>query len=140
MFEKRIQNNPPVKIEIFENWGKTQIIPVISSSPKTLDELKRLIKVASEEKLRVRCAGTGHSWAPIFSDRNNLLIYMNEMESDYDGGSRIRKSTVSSMLSVIFKEMVYYLFSACIRFGIPFYNFDSSITEEPLVVKMYICC
>ncbi|XP_076099587.1 L-gulonolactone oxidase-like [Mytilus galloprovincialis] len=91
-FKKAIENNPPVWIETFRNWGQTQTIPVIASVPMTLDQLKRLLKVASEEKLSVRCAGSGHSWSPIFSDRNNVLIYMENIKSDYEDGSRIRIS------------------------------------------------
>lgn len=94
-FRKNIENKPPVWIQKFTNWGETQSIPVIASSPTSLEELRRLIKAASDEKLRVRCAGTGHSWAPIFSDRNNLLIYMENIRSEYKGCSGIRISPVS---------------------------------------------
>ncbi|CAG2205959.1 unnamed protein product [Mytilus edulis] len=104
-FKKAIENNPPVWIETFRNWGQTQTIPVIASVPMTLDQLKRLLKVASEEKLSVRCAGSGHSWSPIFSDRNNVLIYMENIKSDYEDGSRIRISPVLHEEAHSFKQL-----------------------------------
>ncbi|XP_071128649.1 L-gulonolactone oxidase-like [Mytilus edulis] len=90
--QKRIGNSPSVQIETFENWGETQAIQVISSTPTTKEEIQKLVLAASEEGLRVRCAGTGHSWAPIFADSNQLLIYVKDMKSDYKDGSRIRIS------------------------------------------------
>lgn len=90
-----IGSSPSLQIETFENWGETQAIQVISSSPTTKEELKKLVLAASEQGLRVRCAGTGHSWAPIFADSKQLLIYVKDMKSDYKDGSRIRISNVS---------------------------------------------
>ncbi|XP_076088202.1 L-gulonolactone oxidase-like isoform X2 [Mytilus galloprovincialis] len=87
-----IGSSPSLQIETFENWGETQAIQVISSSPTTKEELKKLVLAASEQGLRVRCAGTGHSWAPIFADSKQLLIYVKDMKSDYKDGSRIRIS------------------------------------------------
>ncbi|CAC5363242.1 unnamed protein product [Mytilus coruscus] len=90
--QTRIGKSPATQIEMFENWGKTQAVQVISSSPTTKDELQKMILAASEEGLRVRCAGSGHSWAPIFSDNSQLPIYVKNMKSDYKDGSRIRIS------------------------------------------------
>ncbi|XP_063412030.1 uncharacterized protein LOC134694861 [Mytilus trossulus] len=88
-----VGSSPSLQIETFENWGETQAIQVISSSPTTEKELKKLVLAASEQGLRVRCAGTGHSWAPIFADSKQLLIYVKDMKSDYKDGSRIRISS-----------------------------------------------
>ncbi|XP_052079585.1 L-gulonolactone oxidase-like isoform X2 [Mytilus californianus] len=90
--QKRIGNSPSLQIETFENWGETQAIQVISTSPTTKEELQKLVLAASEEGLRVRCAGTGHSWAPLFADSKQLLIYVKDLKSDYKDGSRIRIS------------------------------------------------
>lgn len=85
----------------------------------TLDQLKRLLKVASEEKLSVRCAGSGHSWSPIFSDRNNVLIYMENIKSDYEDGSRIRISPVSSVASYILNKIFSQIFN--VRYQLCYY-------------------
>ncbi|XP_071149077.1 L-gulonolactone oxidase-like [Mytilus edulis] len=88
----RIGDTPTVQKERFVNWGKTQSMEVISSSPTTKEELQKLVLAASEEGLSVRCAGRGHSWAPLFSDSNQLLIHVEDMKSDYKDGSKIRIS------------------------------------------------
>lgn len=94
--QTRLGKSPLVKKEVFQNWGKTQVIQVISSSPTTKEEIQKLVLAASEEGLHVRCAGSGHSWAPLFSDSKQLLIHVKDMKSDYKDGSRIRISNVSS--------------------------------------------
>ncbi|CAC5357779.1 unnamed protein product [Mytilus coruscus] len=90
--QNRLGKSPTLQIETFENWGQTQAMQVISSTPTTKDQLQKLVLATSEEGLRVRCAGSGHSWAPIFSDNNQLLIYVENIKSDYKDGSRIKIS------------------------------------------------
>lgn len=100
----RIGDTPTVQKERFVNWGKTQSMEVISSSPTTKEELQKLVLAASEEGLSVRCAGRGHSWAPLFSDSNQLLIHVKDMKSDYKDGSKIRISDVS-VITQVYKKM-----------------------------------
>ena len=57
--------------------------------------MQSLVQAAAAEDVRVRCVGSRHSWAPLFSDDRQLLIYVAKMQSDYSDGSRIRLVHVS---------------------------------------------
>ena len=93
--QQRIGSSPTLKIELFTNWGRTQKAKVISCYPTSKDEIQSLVQAAAAEDVRVRCVGSRHSWAPLFSDDRQLLIYVAKMESDYSDGSRIRLVNVS---------------------------------------------
>ena len=68
---------------------------MISCYPTSKDEIQSLVQAAAAEDVRVRCVGSRHSWAPLFSDDRQLLIYVAKMQSDYSDGSRIRLVNVS---------------------------------------------
>ncbi|KAL3888026.1 hypothetical protein ACJMK2_000409 [Sinanodonta woodiana] len=87
--QKAIGPDPTITIENFENWGKTQRARVLATHPETLNQLKKLISTAREMGLKVRCAGAKHSWAPLFADSEQLLIYMERMRSDYPNAAKI---------------------------------------------------
>ena len=93
--QQRIGSSPTLKIELFLNWGRNQKAKVISCYPTSKDEIQSLVQAAAAEDVRVRCVGSRHSWAPLFSDDRQLLIYVAKMQSDYSDGSRIRLVNVS---------------------------------------------
>jgi hypothetical protein len=93
--QQRIGSSPTLKIELFTNWGRNQKAKVISCYPTSKDEIQSLVQAAAAEDVRVRCVGSRHSWAPLFSDDRQLLIYVAKMQSDYSDGSRIRLVNVS---------------------------------------------
>ncbi|KAK3102691.1 hypothetical protein FSP39_013180, partial [Pinctada imbricata] len=90
--QKRLGKSPQLIIETFENWGRSQSSNVIACYPTTKADIQNLIKAAAAEGVKIRCAGSKHSWAPVFSDDKNLLLYVEKMQSDYKDGSRIRIS------------------------------------------------
>ena len=92
--QDRIGGSPKLEIEKFENWGKTQRAKVISCYPTTKDEMQQVVKAAAAENVKVRCAGSRHSWAPLFSDDHHLILNVGKMQSDYPDGSKIRISDV----------------------------------------------
>ncbi|KAK3598520.1 hypothetical protein CHS0354_005801 [Potamilus streckersoni] len=89
ILQAKVGPSPDIIREDFKNWSGTQRASVLSSKPKSLTELQTLISVAKSSGLKVRCAGTKHSWSPIFADQNQLLIYMDKMASDYPNNQRI---------------------------------------------------
>ena len=53
----------------FHNYGETvSNTPRLTFFPKTIDEIKKLILFAKNNKKRIRCAGMKHSWSEVFSD------------------------------------------------------------------------
>ncbi|KAK3099311.1 hypothetical protein FSP39_002463 [Pinctada imbricata] len=88
--------SPILSTEDFHNWGKTQQAKVISCHPKTKDEVQKIIKAVNEFKgeVKLRCAGARHSWSPLFFDssKQNVLIYVDKISSDYGSSSKIRIS------------------------------------------------
>ncbi|KAH7049240.1 hypothetical protein B0J12DRAFT_574246 [Macrophomina phaseolina] len=61
--------------EEFENWGETvKHTPRYTFIPTTVLGVQNIILFASANHLRVRCGGYRHSWSPVFSQRNEILI------------------------------------------------------------------
>lgn len=59
----------------FENWGLTvQNKPKLTFIPTTILGLENLVKYAKKNGLRVRCSGYRHTWAPLFSADNEILV------------------------------------------------------------------
>jgi FAD/FMN-containing dehydrogenase len=50
--------------------------PSLTFVPTKVLGLQNLVKYAIENKKRVRCAGYRHSWSPVFSDDNEILVSM----------------------------------------------------------------
>ncbi|KAJ8306718.1 hypothetical protein KUTeg_015759 [Tegillarca granosa] len=91
--EKYIKRNSETVQESFKNWeGSQNRKRVLASRPETLTQLQNLIRYARDQGLRIRCAGTKHSWAPLFADENQICIYLTSLNSDYPGGKKIRFS------------------------------------------------
>ncbi|KAK7966852.1 uncharacterized protein PG986_001129 [Apiospora aurea] len=64
----------PTQIE-FQNWGQTVTnTPQYTFVPTTVLGVQNLVRWAASNNLRVRCAGYRHSWSPIFSQDNNVLV------------------------------------------------------------------
>lgn len=60
--------------------------------------MQSIVQAAAAEDVRVRCVGSRHSWAPLFSDDRQLLIHVAKMQSDYSDGSRIRLVNVNKYI------------------------------------------
>jgi len=59
----------------FDNWGLTvQNKPKFTFIPTTILGLENLVKYAKKNGLRVRCSGYRHTWAPLFSADNEILV------------------------------------------------------------------
>ncbi|KAJ8311429.1 hypothetical protein KUTeg_010784 [Tegillarca granosa] len=81
---------PPINEESFSNWcGNQTNTSVFAARPQNLQHIQTLVKYARDKKWRVRCAGRKHSWSPLFADEGQMLLYMDQMESDYPNGERI---------------------------------------------------
>ncbi|KAK8066224.1 hypothetical protein PG997_012971 [Apiospora hydei] len=64
----------PTQIE-FQNWGQTvKNTPQYTFVPTTVLGVQNLVRWAASNNLLVRCAGYRHSWSPIFSQDNNVLV------------------------------------------------------------------
>jgi hypothetical protein len=59
----------------FDNWGLTvRNKPKFTFVPTTILGLENLVKYAKEKGIRVRCSGYRHTWAPMFSADNEILV------------------------------------------------------------------
>ena len=59
----------------FDNWGRSvNNKPKYTFVPTTVLAIKRIVKYAAENNLRVRCSGYRHSWSDSFSQENEILI------------------------------------------------------------------
>ncbi|XP_061185513.1 uncharacterized protein LOC133193568 [Saccostrea echinata] len=88
--QDKIGHNPKLEIERFENWAETIISNVISCWPTSKEEIQTVIAASKEEGLKIRCAGSRHSWAPVFSDERQMLLNLGKLRSDYGHGVKIR--------------------------------------------------
>ncbi|KAK8038297.1 hypothetical protein PG994_015064 [Apiospora phragmitis] len=59
----------------FENWGQTvKNTPQYTFLPTTVLGVQNLVRWCAPNNLHVRCAGYRHSWSPIFSQDNEVLV------------------------------------------------------------------
>lgn len=86
---------PRFEIEEFENWAGNQTSTVISCYPQTKEEMSNVIKAAAEENTGIRCAGSRHSWAPVFADSGQICVNIENLKSDYTSQTNIRIADVS---------------------------------------------
>nr|XP_022307980.1 uncharacterized protein LOC111113982 [Crassostrea virginica] len=93
--QERMGHSPKLEIEEFENWAGTYNADVISCSPTSKEEIQKVIEAAKEEGVKLRCAGSQHSWSPVFSDDRQLLLKLGKVRSDYGHGAKIRISNRS---------------------------------------------
>ncbi|KAK8034257.1 hypothetical protein PG993_009252 [Apiospora rasikravindrae] len=64
----------------FHNWGQTVTnTPQYTFVPSTVLGVQNLVRWAASNNRRVRCAGYRHSWSPIFSQDNNILVSFVEL-------------------------------------------------------------
>ncbi|KAL6411673.1 oxidoreductase [Ilyonectria robusta] len=61
----------------FNNWGLTiNNTPSITYVPTTVSSIQKIVKLAKEKKMSVRCSGYRHSWSPIFGRQGQIMISM----------------------------------------------------------------
>ncbi|KAF7586503.1 hypothetical protein BBP40_008785 [Aspergillus hancockii] len=59
----------------FENWGQNvKNTPRYTFVPTSVYGVQQIVLYAKEKNLRVRCGGYRHSWSPVFSQDNHILI------------------------------------------------------------------
>lgn len=101
----RVGRTVGFEIEDFENWAGNQTSRVLSCYPQTKEEMSIIIKFAAEENMGIRCAGSRHSWAPVFADSFQICVNTENMKSDYTSRTNIRiadlnRGTVDVMTGV----------------------------------------
>ena len=86
---------PRVIIEKFRNWGRTQEAVVLAVRPRCLQDIQKIVVACRQLGLRIRCVGYGHSWSPLFSDENNVLMQMDALKPE-EGQPAIKLNTVGT--------------------------------------------
>ena len=84
--QEKVGRLPILLIEKFQNWGKTQKMNVLSVKPRTVEDVKNVVNAVSRynsegrnQRVTIRCVGDGHSWSPLFPDKNSILMYTSEL-------------------------------------------------------------
>ena len=84
--QKKVGWLPIFLIEKFQNWGETQKMSVLSIKPRSVEDVKKVVKAVSDynsegrnQRLSIRCVGDGHSWSPLFPDDGSILMYTSEL-------------------------------------------------------------
>ena len=64
------------KVESFSNWvgGQSQDW-VLAVRPQTVTQVQAVVRAAKKLGLRVKAAGSTHSWSPVYSDRGQVVVY-----------------------------------------------------------------
>lgn len=92
--QERIGSDYVFKKETFYNWAKNQTSNVISCRPETKDDVSKIIRAARAESVGIRCAGSRHSWAPVFADTFQICVHIENLKSDYTSQTNIRVADV----------------------------------------------
>ncbi|CAB3993012.1 L-gulonolactone oxidase-like [Paramuricea clavata] len=83
--QSKVGQLPVLLLETFQNWGMTQKMTVISVKPKTVEEVKKVVKAIkgynteNNQQVSLRCVGKGHSWSPLFPDDGNVLMFTSQL-------------------------------------------------------------
>ena len=84
--QKKVGWLPIFLIEKFQNWGETQKMSVLSIKPRSVEDVKKVVKAVSDynsegrnQRVSIRCVGDGHSWSPLFPDDGSILMYTSEL-------------------------------------------------------------
>ncbi|CAG8529243.1 4580_t:CDS:2, partial [Ambispora gerdemannii] len=64
----------PTSEKSFTTWYGTEITPQYIFRPKSLDDLKDIVKNAKINGKKIRCVGQGHSWASLSITKDYLVI------------------------------------------------------------------
>lgn len=68
--------------ELFTNWGRTQkAVPLYTFVPVTRVGVVNAVRFAARESLKVRAAGTRHSWSDLFGGDGGVLISFVELDA-----------------------------------------------------------
>ena len=68
-------------------------------TPETVSEVKAVIRAAGGLGLRVRAAGSGHSWSPLFADEGHVVMYMSKLQRP--DGPRLELIQVSGLIDIV---------------------------------------
>ncbi|QDS77850.1 hypothetical protein FKW77_006731 [Venturia effusa] len=72
---KHISIKQVIHKEQFQNWGQNlSNTPLNTFFPTTVLGVQNVVLYAIKKNFRVRCASYRHSWAPIFGEKNEILI------------------------------------------------------------------
>ena len=92
--QKKVGWLPIFLIEKFQNWGETQKMSVLSIKPRSVEDVKKVVKAVSDynsegrnQRVSIRCVGDGHScnvhlrtgsklWKAYFPERGLFIVYM----------------------------------------------------------------
>ncbi|CAG8454035.1 7560_t:CDS:2 [Ambispora gerdemannii] len=67
----------PTSEKSFTTWYGTEITPKYIFRPKSLDDLKDIVKNAKTNGKKIRCVGQGHTWASLSITKDYLVIVNN---------------------------------------------------------------
>ena len=70
-----------MQIDRFENWaGNQKLQQILSVTPRTVSEVQAVIRASRRLGLRVRAVGSGLSWSPLFSDEDNVAMFVAKLQ------------------------------------------------------------
>ena len=73
----------------FTNWAHTQVRDqILAVYPTTVEEVQTVVRAARQLGLRVRAAGRGHSWSPLFADEGDVVMHVKDLKRS-DGKPQI---------------------------------------------------
>ena len=103
-----------MKWQSFVNTVRTQSVDrVLAATPTTLTELQATIRFARSANLSVRAVGSGLSWSPLYSDENQMVVYMKDVAYPDLCKSRLRiNQQVGSQMDPwfgFFTQFFFYL-------------------------------
>jgi hypothetical protein len=73
----------------FQNWSKTVTIEVLKGTPTSVKDVQDIVNYARKENFKVRAVGRTHSFTPIFSNSHQILLHMDGMTLEGQGGKKI---------------------------------------------------
>lgn len=66
----------------FSNWGESVYnTPKYTFVPTTVLGVRNVVKFCKTQNLRVRCGGYRHSWSPIFSSDQEVLVSLLDLNT-----------------------------------------------------------
>ena len=69
------------KVESFSNWvGDQSQDWVLAVRPQTVTQVQAVVRAARTLGLRVKAAGSTHSWSPVYSDRGQVVVYIKGLQ------------------------------------------------------------
>ena len=88
---------------------------ILAVHPSTLEDVKKLVVACRDLGLRVRPAGSTHSWGPMFSDEGQVVMYTDKLKP-IDGEERMSlwqvrmtKCSFFHKCCIVFTEAVTFM-------------------------------